>query len=60
VNHSRDIVSFGLVKDIAAGSGAVTVVVERRPHTGEQERGASNGATSVMGCEVFLPNFLPF
>ena len=28
--YSRDIVSFGLVKDVAAGNGAVTVVVPSR------------------------------
>ena len=26
--YSRDIVSFGLVKDVAAGNGAVSVVVQ--------------------------------
>ncbi|HAV65370.1 MAG TPA: chromosome partitioning protein [Verrucomicrobiales bacterium] len=30
--YSRDIVSFGLVKDVAAGNGAVTVVIELTSH----------------------------
>lgn len=33
--YSRDIVSFGLVKDIAAGNGAVTVVIELTSHNPE-------------------------
>ena len=31
--YSRDIVSFGLVKDIAFGNGSITAVVEDRKST---------------------------
>lgn len=33
--YSRDIVSFGLVKDVAAGNGAVTVLIELTSHNPE-------------------------
>src|SRR5690606_9941254 len=33
--YSRDIVSFGLVKDIAVGNGAITAVIELTSHNPE-------------------------
>jgi len=56
--YSRDIISFGLVKDIAAGKGAVTVVMQLTGGTpeiarqikteSEQAIGALPGVTSVF------------
>ncbi len=62
--YSRDIVSFGLVKDIAAGNGAVSIVVQLtggNPQTAQQIKAdCENALRALPGVQrVFVEVKLP-
>ena len=46
--YSRDLVSFGLVKDIAAGNGAVTVVIQMTSANAEAAAQIKQEAEAVL------------
>lgn len=62
--YSRDIVSFGLVKDIAAGNGAITAVIELTSHAPDAAAQIKTEAEKVLRAlpevnNVFIDVKLP-